>query len=974
MTTKGRKKSALRDQRGVVYVETLVAFVPVFTLFLATIQLADLSAANLIVRHASTVAARAAAVVLPDDGVYYGDRENQTLHTFTGLRKTDIEQAANLILRANPRLDASAANVSLDKSTYSKRDDLTATVRASYRCLLPLFCPSVVMTGESKLVYQGAEFEYEATTLGDFGSRPNRPPETQPVSEGPPQTPNNPNDPNTPTPNNPAPNNPSPNSPTPNNPTPNNPQQPNTPPAVATGPNTGSPNHPTTPGQPGSPNSPNTPSNPTPNNPTPNNPNTPPSASPSSPQQPSTPPAVATGPNNGSPNHPTTPGQPGSPNNPSTPSTPNSPNHPTTPPSVSPSSPHPSNTPPAVATGPNNGSPNSPANPGQIGTAAPNTQPASGHDDSRPNGRGDPAQQDPIASSGGEGLPPLNGTPSAGPTHDGTPNSPSGVDLTKPQPSSSPPAVATGPAQSPSGPGVTSPSNDRSSPDGRPNDSVARGDEALAGNGRPPRSGESGGTTPAPGQAHNPSREPAGASSPRGPPGSVGSSLPVNVGAIGPLAGIPAGSSRRPACTGRGCNSPTGACFVAGTLVSTPDGTRAIETIAIGDRVHAFDETRGQVVIGDVSNAFSRSADVLVDLTVRYLDGGGEHVITGTPDHPFYLPATHSYVALGALPEGAILLTRDGVAARVESASSRLGHFVVYNFAVAKEHNYFVLGSNDPPSGVLVHNALCPPETPEERAERSRQVANRTTLDGRIELGPNGAPRVSTIVVNHVRRNGQTEPVRVTRTAASVPPGSTYADGQPVPAGTTRVTYSGEVDAGTDEASTWSIDYYLDDRGRTVRVEAPIDPRGDYKKASLPSEQPPGFVSGPDDRGHIATEGLSPAPFLANVPENLPAEHARSNQKPSKGSSDQEKQENKYNWEERVREYVTDPANAGTYVSVHTVQYPELPGGIGPIDPRPLGTTHQVFRVEVVNGQQVRVEVPELQQFVPNPARNVPRR
>ncbi|MEY4509472.1 MAG: hypothetical protein RLZZ450_1594 [Pseudomonadota bacterium] len=251
MTKEARKKSALRDKRGVVYVETLVAFVPVFTLFLATLQLADLSAANLIVRHASTVAARAAAVVLPDDGVFYGDRDNQTLHTFTGLRQTDIEQAANLILRANPRLDAAAANVSLDKPTYRRRDDLTATVRATYRCLLPLFCPQIVMTGESKLVYQGAEFVYEATTLGDFGSRPNRPPDGQPVSDAPPQqTPNTPPNANTP---------PNPN--TPPSATPNSPQQPtNTPPAVATGPNPAGPSVGT--GTPRDPSDPSDPSNP----------------------------------------------------------------------------------------------------------------------------------------------------------------------------------------------------------------------------------------------------------------------------------------------------------------------------------------------------------------------------------------------------------------------------------------------------------------------------------------------------------------------------------------------------------------------------------------------------------------------------------------------------------------------------------------------------------------------------------------
>jgi hypothetical protein len=59
------------DARGVVFVEFIIAFVPVFVLFLGIVQLALLSAAQLVVQHAAIAGARAASVVLDDDPRYY---------------------------------------------------------------------------------------------------------------------------------------------------------------------------------------------------------------------------------------------------------------------------------------------------------------------------------------------------------------------------------------------------------------------------------------------------------------------------------------------------------------------------------------------------------------------------------------------------------------------------------------------------------------------------------------------------------------------------------------------------------------------------------------------------------------------------------------------------------------------------------------------------------------------------------------
>jgi hypothetical protein len=62
----------VEDCRGVVYLEFILAFVPVFTLCLGIVQLALLSVAQLVVQHAAVAATRSAVVVLEDDPKRHG--------------------------------------------------------------------------------------------------------------------------------------------------------------------------------------------------------------------------------------------------------------------------------------------------------------------------------------------------------------------------------------------------------------------------------------------------------------------------------------------------------------------------------------------------------------------------------------------------------------------------------------------------------------------------------------------------------------------------------------------------------------------------------------------------------------------------------------------------------------------------------------------------------------------------------------
>lgn len=57
----------MKDERGAAYVEFLIAFLPLFTLFLGMVQWALMGAADLVVQHAASRAVRAAVVVLDDD-------------------------------------------------------------------------------------------------------------------------------------------------------------------------------------------------------------------------------------------------------------------------------------------------------------------------------------------------------------------------------------------------------------------------------------------------------------------------------------------------------------------------------------------------------------------------------------------------------------------------------------------------------------------------------------------------------------------------------------------------------------------------------------------------------------------------------------------------------------------------------------------------------------------------------------------
>ncbi|WP_394832720.1 Hint domain-containing protein [Pendulispora rubella] len=180
-----------------------------------------------------------------------------------------------------------------------------------------------------------------------------------------------------------------------------------------------------------------------------------------------------------------------------------------------------------------------------------------------------------------------------------------------------------------------------------------------------------------------------------------GEAAPVGGGGGG---ATPGGSDRDPGvvCDGRSCGAP-GACFVAGTLVATPQGERPIESLKVGDQVFARsdrDDRGDEAEARRISNTFVRPAPSLVDVHVITLDDAHES-IRSTPEH-LYFTRDRGWLGAGDLVAGETLLDRAGREVQVTKVVPIAQSAAVYNLEVESDHTYFVGRSS-----VWVHNQPC---------------------------------------------------------------------------------------------------------------------------------------------------------------------------------------------------------------------------------------------------------------------------
>lgn len=142
---------------------------------------------------------------------------------------------------------------------------------------------------------------------------------------------------------------------------------------------------------------------------------------------------------------------------------------------------------------------------------------------------------------------------------------------------------------------------------------------------------------------------------------------------------------------------PGGMCFVAGTLVATEHGLRAIETVAEGDLVMARDERTGATGLKRVVHTKVTPQRPVVQLELSGASGAVETVGV-TDEHPFWV-AGRGWVAAGELGPGSEVMSLDGGVLQVATATQLAATATVYNFEVEDAHTYFV-GQ----SGAWVHN------------------------------------------------------------------------------------------------------------------------------------------------------------------------------------------------------------------------------------------------------------------------------
>lgn len=130
-----------------------------------------------------------------------------------------------------------------------------------------------------------------------------------------------------------------------------------------------------------------------------------------------------------------------------------------------------------------------------------------------------------------------------------------------------------------------------------------------------------------------------------------------------------------------------GGCFLAGTMIGTPDGDKPIESLNLGDKVISYNEITGEQqvsVIGDI--------DVL-DREAYYTING---IVKATAEHPFY--TNRGIVEVKDLTDTHMLVGRYDKELPIRSKELTEASCTVYNLRnVLPNNNYYA-------SNYLVHN------------------------------------------------------------------------------------------------------------------------------------------------------------------------------------------------------------------------------------------------------------------------------
>ncbi|WP_236474237.1 Hint domain-containing protein, partial [Pseudomonas syringae] len=139
-------------------------------------------------------------------------------------------------------------------------------------------------------------------------------------------------------------------------------------------------------------------------------------------------------------------------------------------------------------------------------------------------------------------------------------------------------------------------------------------------------------------------------------------------------------------------------CFAAGTMVSTPDGERAIDTLKVGDIVWSKPEGGGEPFAAAILATHIRTDQPIYRLKLKgkQEDGKAEdETLLVTPGHPFYVPAQHGFVPVIDLKPGDRLQSladgaSENTSSEVESLELYLPVGKTYNLTVDVGHTFYV--------------------------------------------------------------------------------------------------------------------------------------------------------------------------------------------------------------------------------------------------------------------------------------------
>jgi len=156
--------------------------------------------------------------------------------------------------------------------------------------------------------------------------------------------------------------------------------------------------------------------------------------------------------------------------------------------------------------------------------------------------------------------------------------------------------------------------------------------------------------------------------------------------------------------SGGSCYGGGSACFQEGTQIETPDGSKSIEAIEVGDVVKSYDTKNKKIVDKKVMETFvhpDNSDGLLLNNKIKT-----------TTNHHFYT-SENKWIAAEDLKIGDKILYVDGLHYTIESIEPLNYSSTVYNFEVDGTHNYFA-------EGLLAHNRRSKRRSGKRRITRGR--------------------------------------------------------------------------------------------------------------------------------------------------------------------------------------------------------------------------------------------------------------